>query len=58
MENTLFFLLCYQGNLNHFQQNTEYHYHLEYLLSFPIYSLKDLDDHATFQFRHKVEIHS
>ena len=58
MENSLFFLLYYQGILNQPQRNIQYHYHLEYFISLVIYPYKDQDDHATFQFHHKVKVDS
>ena len=54
MENSLFFLLYHHDTSNQLQRNIQYHYHLVYLITLLTNSFKDQDDHATFQFHHKV----
>ena len=58
MEQSLVFLLYYQDISSQLQENNQYLDHLMYLISLYFHSFKDLNDHATFQFHHKVEIHS
>ena len=56
MENSLFFLLIYPAILNKLLKNKNYLNYLKYLLSLPISSTKNRDDHATFHFHHMVMV--
>ena len=52
MESSLFFVLFNQDQL---LKNNQNHYNLEYLKFIVIFSFKELDDLATFQFHLKVK---
>ena len=53
MENFLFFLY-YQDTLNQIRLKIQNPFHLEFYKFLLIYLFKHLDNHATFQFHHKV----
>ena len=54
MENSLFSLLYYLDISNQILKNNQFRYRPVYLISLLTNSYKDLDDHATSRFHHKV----